>query len=190
MVSFAALYQDVLLQASTAARPFVRASEATMKALRHHKDGLKIEEVPTPSPGPDDVLIKVHATSITANELTWVETKEREYPIPGHDVAGTVAAVGSDVTGFTEGDEMFALTSFSRDGAAAEYMIASSGELAIKPKSLSFEEASAIPLSALWVWQALFQHADVKAGQKILIAGAGGSLSLDTSVVENLLTGL
>ena len=147
-----------------------------MRALRHHKDGLKVEDIPIPTPGPKDLLIKVHATSITANELEWMETVSREYPIPGQDLAGTVEQVGTEVTEFTKGDDVFALTSFSRDGAAAEYMTAASGEFAVKPRNLSYEEAAAIPLSALWVWQALYQHADVKAGQKILITGAGGIL--------------
>lgn len=147
-----------------------------MRALRHHKDGLIIDDISTPTPGVRDVLIKVHATSVTANELDWQELVSQEYPIPGHDIAGTVTEVGAEVTGFTEGDHVFALTSFSRNGGAAEYMIASATELAIKPQSLSFEEAAAIPLSALWVWQALFQHADIKPGQSLLVTGAGGTL--------------
>lgn len=148
-----------------------------MKALRLHKDGLRIEDIPTPTPGAKDVLIKVRATSITANELTWTETVAQEYPIPGHDVAGVVEAMGAEVIGFKKGDEVFALTSFSRNGAAAEYMIGLHTEFAIKPKNLSFEEAAAIPLSALWVWQALFQHIEVTAGHKMLITGAGGTFN-------------
>lgn len=145
-----------------------------MKALRNHKDGLKIGDVPSPSPGPNEVLIKVHATAITAHELDWVETVAREGPIPGHDVAGTVAEVGAEVTGFSKGDEVFALTAFEREGAASEYIVALASELAIKPPSLSFEEAASIPLSALTAWQAVYQHADAKPGQKVLITGAGG----------------
>ena len=99
---------------------------------------------------------------------------EPDCVVEGHDVAGTIAAVGLEVTGFAEGDEVFALTSFSRDGGAAEYMTTLSTELSIKPPSLSFEQAAAIPLSALWVWQALFEHADAKTGQKLLVTGAGG----------------
>ena len=161
-----------------------------MKALRQHKEGVRIEDAPVPTPGAKDVLIKVRATSITANELDWTETIARDYPIPGHDVAGTVEAVGSDVTGFTKGDQVFALTSFSRDGAAAEYMVANSKELAIKPKSLSFEDAAAIPLSALWVWQALFQHANVRIGQKILVTGGGGTFFQTFQSVKHKLTAI
>ena len=109
-----------------------------MKALRNHKDGLRVDEIAEPSHGPKEVLIKVHATAITAAELTWPETTARENPVPGHDVAGTIAKVGAEVTGFKEGDEVFALTSFSRDGCAAEYAIATPAELARKPTNLSF----------------------------------------------------
>ena len=101
-----------------------------MKALRNFKDGLRIDETPEPAHGPKDVLIKVHATAITAAELTWPETVARENTIPGHDVAGTIVKVGAEVSGFKEGDEVFALTSFSRDGCAAEYAIASASERA------------------------------------------------------------
>jgi NADPH:quinone reductase-like Zn-dependent oxidoreductase len=147
-----------------------------MKALRHHDTGFKVEDIPTPIPGPKDVLIKVHATSLTADELKWPETKLREAPIPGHDVAGVIAVKGSEVDEtFKEGDRVFALTSFSRDGGAAEYMIASSKEVAHMPDNLSFEDASAIPLSALWVYQALFHHVHAISGQKVLITGAGGT---------------
>ena len=146
-----------------------------MKALRNHKEGLTIDDMPTPTPGPKDVLIKVYTAALTAHELEWPETIARENPTPCHDVAGTVEAVGAEVTGFVKGDEVFGLTSFTREGAAAEYMVASSAELALKPSSLSFEEAAAISLSALTAWQAIFQHADAKAGQKVLITGAGGT---------------
>lgn len=147
-----------------------------MKALRYHEDGFQIEQVPIPAPGPKDVLIKVHAAAITADELTWPETKERHYPIPGHDIAGVIEAKGQDVgDSFSEGDKVFALTSFTRDGGAAEYILASYKEIAHMPSSLTFEEAAAIPLSALWVYQAIYQHLHPKSGEKVLVAGAGGN---------------
>ena len=95
------------------------ADKTTMKALRYHKDGsLKLDsDTPIPTPGPKDILIKVHATAITADELTWPETLKREAPIPGHDIAGTIVSIGAEVQGgFKEDDNVFALTSFSRDG--------------------------------------------------------------------------
>lgn len=109
-----------------------------MKALRNFKDGLVVVDSDELTPGPKEVLVKVHATAITAGELTWPETTARENPIPGHDLAGTIAMVGTEVTAFKAGDEVFALTSFSRDGCAAEYTIATPAELAKKPKAFSF----------------------------------------------------
>jgi NADPH:quinone reductase-like Zn-dependent oxidoreductase len=148
-----------------------------MKALRSHKDGLKIDDVPTPTPGPKDVLIKVHTASITRGELEWVEAGGRgDCPIPGYDVAGTIDAVGAEVTRFKKGDEVFGLINFEREGAAAEHTLANENVLALKPAELSFEEAAAVPLSTLTVWQALFKHAEAQEGQRVLINGAGGEI--------------
>ncbi|KAK5169048.1 uncharacterized protein LTR77_006357 [Saxophila tyrrhenica] len=150
----------------------------TMKALRYHKDGLKIDDVPIPTPDPKDVLVKVHAAAITADELTWPPTLERETPIPGHDVAGTIASLGSEAEGhFKEGDKVFGVTCFTRDGGAAEYMVANYREIAHMPQ-MSFEAAAAIPLSALWVYQALMDHVHARSGQKVLITGAGGGVGV------------
>jgi NADPH:quinone reductase-like Zn-dependent oxidoreductase len=149
-----------------------------MKALRYHKDGLKIEEIPIPTPGPKDILIKVHATSITRGELEWPEAFARKDPIPGYDVAGTVEDIGAEVTKFKKGDEVFGLTAFEREGAAAEYTLGAENELALKPADLSFEEAAAMSLSTLTVWQALFDHIQAKEGQKVLITGAGGGVGV------------
>ena len=149
-----------------------------MKALRHHKNGLKIDDVAVPTTGPKDVLIKVHATAITRGELEWPESIERQNPIPGHDVAGSVVSIGAEVTKFKKGDEVFGLISFSRDGAAAGYVLAAEYELALKPSQLSFEDAAAISLSSLTVWQTYFDHLDAKEGQKVLITGAGGGLGV------------
>ena len=149
-----------------------------MKALRNHRDGLKIDDIPVPTPGPKDVLIKVHTASITRGELEWVEAVGRgDRPIPAYDVAGAIEAVGAEVTKFKKGDEVFGLINFEREGAAAEYTLAEENVLALKPAELSFEEAAAMPLSTLTVWQALFKHAAAEEGQKILINGAGGELS-------------
>ena len=148
-----------------------------MKALRNYGDGLKIDdnyEHPSfTSPGENEIIIKVHATAITAAELTWPETVTRENPIPGHDVAGTIVSMGSKVAGFKEGDEVFALTSFSREGSAAEYGMASASQVALKPTNLTWAEAASIPLAALTAKEAIW-HAELKRGQKVLITGAGG----------------
>ena len=83
-------------------------------------------------------------------------------------------AVGDEVTGFEEGDEVIALIPFDQQGAAAEYALVSSHDLAIKPPSLSFAEAASLPLSGLIAYQALINHASAMRCQKVLIIGAGG----------------
>lgn len=150
-----------------------------MRALYlHPPDTLSVSStVSTPSPFSTQYLIRVHATALTANELIWSETTKRSIPIPGHDVSGTVASLPVErLSKFSVGDQVFALTSFSRDGAAAEYVLAESHELARKPTILSHEEAAAVPLSALTAWQALFAHAVVESGQSVLVLGAAGGV--------------
>lgn len=132
---------------------------------------------PTPSQSAQ-YLIRVHATAITANELVWDETLSNTYPVPGHDVSGTIVSVpAAEVSSdFKIGDEVFALIAFSRNGAAAEFVVVEAHELARKPAHLGHEEAAAIPLSALTAWQALFTHATLEEGQSILVLGAAGGV--------------
>ena len=141
-----------------------------------------------PTPSPTQYLIRVRAAAITADELTWTETLARPKPIPAHDVCGTVVQTpslfssGTAPSGiaptFNVGDEVVALISFSRDGAAAEYVVAEVDELARKPQRLTDVEAAAVPLSFLTAWQALFLHAIVEPGFPILILGAAGGVGV------------
>ncbi|HET9921692.1 MAG TPA: NADP-dependent oxidoreductase [Ktedonobacteraceae bacterium] len=159
-----------------------------MKAIRIHgrggPDHLVYEDAPQPSPGPGEVLVRVYATGVIATELTWVPTYEtkagkvRELPIPGHDLSGVVEEVGLGVTTLSKGLEVYGLTAFDRDGAEADYTIALPGELAPKPRTLTHMQAAAVPLSALTAWQALFEHADLTAGQTVLIHGAAGGVGV------------
>lgn len=140
------------------------------------------EEAPQPQPGNGEVLVRVYAAGVTPAEPTWPESWKtsagvpRPHPIPGHDVAGVVAEVGPGVSGVTIGEEVYGLTDFARDGAEAEYTIALPGELVPKPQSLDFNQAAAVPLAALTVWQAFFDHAHLAPGQTILIHGAAGGV--------------
>jgi NADPH:quinone reductase-like Zn-dependent oxidoreductase len=157
-----------------------------MKAVRLHREGgpeqLVYEDAPKPQPGAGDALIRVHATGITPSELTWAETyrncdgSDRLPAIPGHEVSGVVESVALGVTDVSIGDEVYALTSFCRDGAAAEYVAVLAADLAPKPKTLDFVQAAAVPLSALTVWQAFFDHARLAPGQRVLIHGAAGGV--------------
>ena len=157
-----------------------------MKAVRLHRQGgpeqLVYEDAPAPELRIGDALIRVHATGITPAELTWADTyrncdgSERLPAIPGHEVSGVVETVAHGVTDVSIGDAVYALTSFCRDGAAAEYVAVHASDLAPKPKTLDFVQAAATPLSALTVWQAFFDHARLAPGQRVLIHGAAGGI--------------
>ena len=143
----------------------------TMEALRAQARGgpekLIYERVLPPSPGIGDVLLKVRAASFTPTELDWPSTwvdragNVRPAPIPAHEVSGVVAALGYGTTGFAVGDEVYGLTDWYRDGAAAGYVAVEARNLAPKPHSLDHERAAAVPLAALTAWQALFDHGEV-----------------------------
>jgi NADPH:quinone reductase-like Zn-dependent oxidoreductase len=96
--------------------------------------------------------------------------------IPGLDVAGTVDALGEGVSGLAVGDRVVGFLPFVDDGASAEYVVAPAESLAPAPASIPLADAAALPLVGLTAWQALFDHAGLKAGQRILISGAGGAV--------------
>src|SRR5215213_6764546 len=162
-------------------------AQGTMLALRAQGRGssekLIYEQVPLPSPAIGDVLLEVHAASFTPTELDWPSTwvdragNARPTPIPAHEVSGTVIALGFGTTGFAVGDEVYGLTDWYRDGAAAGYVAVEARNLAPKPHSLDHERA-AVPLAALTAWQALFDHGGLSAGQSVLIHGAGGGVGV------------
>ena len=118
-----------------------------MLAVRLHHDGVKVEEIETPSPHPGEVLVRVHAAAITRGELEW--PVDRLPAIPSYELSGVVV---------DSGDEVYALTPFDRDGVAAEYAVVPAEVLAPKPLRLSHVEAAALPMGALTAWQALFVH--------------------------------
>jgi NADPH:quinone reductase-like Zn-dependent oxidoreductase len=96
--------------------------------------------------------------------------------IPGHEVSGTVVALGYGTAGVGVGDEVFGLTDWYREGSLAEFVAVEARNLATKPVSLSHVDAAAFPMAALTAWQALFVHAHLKAGQTVVIHGAGGGV--------------
>ena len=160
-----------------------------MFALRAYAQGeparLAFEEAPSPDLGPRDVLVRVHASGVSPGELDWPgawldhDAAPRVPPIvPGHEVAGVVQAVGAEATGFAVGDEVFGYIDVHRDGSDAEYVAvrADAGELALKPRTLTYAEAAAVPLSALTAWQALFDHGDLQPGQRVLVHGGAGGV--------------
>ncbi len=163
----------------------------TMKAIVIESFGgaeqLKIRQLPIPVPKPDEVQINVICTAV--NPVDWKirngllqQRIPHHFPlIPGWDAAGTVSALGSNVKNFKIGDAVFAYCRkpIVQWGTYSEYICYSSENIAHMPTNLSFAQAAAIPLAGLTAWQSLFQAANLKKGESILIqAGAGGVGSL------------
>ena len=156
-----------------------------MKAFivdRYKKKGaLRFGDMPEPALRDDDVLVEIHAAG-----LNPVDSKVRDgefkailpYRPPfilGHDVAGTVVRVGSTVRRFKPGDEVYATPRAGRVGTFAEFIAINEADVALKPKTLTMEEAASIPLVGLTAWQVLVERAKLKKGQNVLIhAGSGG----------------
>ncbi len=142
---------------------------------------LKLVEISEPVVNENDVLVQIYSASI--NQLD-VKLKSGEFKlllpykfplILGHDVAGTVTKIGSGVSRFKVGDEIFARPMDFRIGTFAEYIAVNENDVALKPTNISMEEAASIPLVALTVWQAFVEKAKLKKGQKVFIqAGSGG----------------
>ncbi|MEU6741979.1 NADP-dependent oxidoreductase [Streptosporangium sandarakinum] len=157
-----------------------------MKAVRFHKYGdpdvLRHEDVEQPVPGAGQVRIRVAATSFNSVDGN-IRAGFMQGPIPvklphtpGLDVAGTVDAVGEGVTGFEAGDKVVGFLPMTDDGAAAEYVLAPAEVLTPAPTAVPLADAAALPLVGLTAWQALFDHAKLTSGQRVLINGAGGAV--------------
>src|SRR5580658_5449713 len=158
----------------------------TMKAVRIHEYGapevLRYEDAPRPIPAEGEVLVRVHAAAI--NPLDWkirAGYVKNWLPyslpmIPGWDFSGVIESVGGGVGEWKPGDEVYGRPEISRDGAYAEYIAVRASEIAFKPKSIDHVHASAIPLTGLTAWQALFESAGLRAGQRVLIHAAAGGV--------------
>ena len=176
-----------------------------MKAVGYRKrlpitadDALIDLDIPTPKPAPRDLLVAVKALSVNP-----VDTKVRvraapepgEAKILGWDAAGVVTDVGSGVTLFKRGDEVFYAGSIARPGTNAEYHVVDERIVGRKPKSLSFVEAAALPLTSITAWELLFDRLGVRpgkpanAGSLLIIGGAGGVGSILIQLARRL-TGL
>lgn len=167
-----------------------------MKAFfieRYGKNNGRIGEVPAPEVGPHDVLVQVHATSVNV-----LDSKIRKgefklilpYSFPlilGNDLAGVVVRVGAAVQRFKPGDEVYARPPEGRIGSFAELIAVHENALALKPASISMEQAASLPLVALTAWQVLVETAKVKKGQKVFIhAGSGGVGTVAIQLAKHL----
>jgi NADPH:quinone reductase-like Zn-dependent oxidoreductase len=157
-----------------------------MKAIVQERygnaDALQFRDIDRPTPGSGEVLLRVHAAALNRGTLHLMSgepyllrlgfgVRRPKQPVPGKDVAGTVVAVGPDVTRFAAGDEVFGIAR----GAFAEYAVARADKLAGKPAGVTFEQAAAMPISGLTALRAL-DAADVGAGQSVLVVGASGGV--------------
>jgi len=156
-----------------------------MKAFlveRYGKDGLHPADVPEPTMGPRDVLVRVCAASINPLDRMVRDGQFRlllRYKTPfvlGHDLAGIVTRIGAEVRNYQVGDAVYSRPRDLRIGAFAEYIAIDTADIALKPHSLTMEQAAAVPLVALAAWQALVDVAHIKPGQKVLIHGGAGGL--------------
>ncbi len=144
-------------------------------------DRVRAGDMPDPALREDDVLVQIHAAGVNAldSKVRNGEFKQiLPYQLPlilGHDVAGVVVRVGSRVRRFKPGDQVYARPADGRIGTFAELIAIKEDDVAIKPKTLTMEEAASIPLVGLTAWQVLVERANLKHGQRVLIhAGSGG----------------
>src|SRR5256885_7858415 len=173
-------------------RPGEHKEDTHMKAMVYHTYGspdvLKLEEVQKPVPQDDEVLVQVHATSVNAGDWHLLRAKpflmrfmgfgllKPKHTILGSDIAGRIEVVGRNVTQFQAGDEVFGNTVKYGFGGFAEYVSVPEDALVLKPTTLSFAEAAAVPQAALVALQGLRNKGQIKLGQKVLVDGASGGV--------------
>lgn len=157
-----------------------------MKRIQYHRYGgpevLHLEEFTLPDPGSGQIRVRVKAAA--ANPMDWKMFKGemklmtgQTFPRGlGHDFAGVVEAVGSHVTRFNVGDEVYGAAGLKAAGAFAEALVTDDTMVFLKPQSLSFEEAAALPIVAGTAWTALIDKAQLQAGQRVFIAGCLGGV--------------
>lgn len=157
------------------------------------KEQMQLTTVAEPIITENEVLVQIHASGVNLLDsmIKWGEFKLfLPYKTPliiGHDMAGVITKVGSKVNDFKIGDEVYSRVADHRIGTFAEYISVNQNDLALKPKNITMDEASSIPLVALTAWQALVEIADLKKGQKVFIqAGSGGVGTIAIQLAKHL----
>jgi NADPH:quinone reductase-like Zn-dependent oxidoreductase len=163
-----------------------QTAKPTMKAIVVHEYGgpevLKYEDAPRPEPKEDQILVRVIAAGVNPvdgmiRSGMFAKHEKAGFPmILGGDIAGVVENVGNKITKFKAGDPVFAYLSLKNGGGYAEYALATEREATVKPKSLTYVEAAAVPIVALTAWQALVDTAKLSAGKSVLIHGGSGGV--------------
>ncbi|MBY8855106.1 NADP-dependent oxidoreductase [Nocardia sp. CA2R105] len=129
-----------------------------------------------------DVVVEVHASGFTGDELEWPSTwidrlgRDRTPSIPGHEVAGVVTALSYGTAGLSVGQRVFGLTDWTRDGTLAEYVVVEARNLAPLPGDIDFTVGASVAMTGLTAWQGLFDHGRLQAGQSVLVHGAAGAV--------------
>lgn len=153
-----------------------------MKAIQIKEYGdesvLDYTDVNRPEPKSDEILVKIEAAAVNPVDIKIRNGKGREWGmklplILGADFAGTVEEIGSEIKKYKQGDEVYGKIVI---GCYAQYVIVKEDELSLKPKNLDFDNAASIPMGALTAYQAIFDTANLKSGQKILVHGASGGV--------------
>jgi NADPH:quinone reductase-like Zn-dependent oxidoreductase len=156
----------------------------SMQAWRVHQFGppsvLELERVLRPDPDRGEVLVKVAAAGVGPWDA-WIRAGNSALPqplplTPGSDLSGEIVAVGAEVSELRVGDQVYGVTNPRFVGAYAEYALASAGMISTKPASLTHIQAASVPVIAVTAWQALFDQAELEAGQTVLIHGAAGNV--------------
>src|SRR6201992_2537195 len=146
------------------------------------RSGVKLVERPEPQAAINDIVVQIHASGFTGDELTWPSTwtdrlgRDRTPSIPGHELAGVVTALSYGTTGLSIGQRVFGLTDWYRDGTLAEYVAVEARNLAPLPGDVDFTEGAALVMPGLTAWQGLFEHGRLRAGQSVLVHGAAGAV--------------
>jgi NADPH:quinone reductase-like Zn-dependent oxidoreductase len=144
--------------------------------------GMALVERPEPQAAINDVVVQVHASGFTWDELTWPPTwtdrigRDRTPSIPGHELAGVVTALGYGTTGLSVGQRVFGLTDWTRDGTLAEYVAVEARNLAPLPGDVDFAVGASVVMPGLTAWQGLFEHGRLRSGQSVVVQGAAGAV--------------
>jgi NADPH:quinone reductase-like Zn-dependent oxidoreductase len=174
----------VVVATLIAGSAFTQSQAPTMKAIVLHEYGgpevLKYEDAPRPEPKENEVLVRVMAAGVNPVDALirsgkYAKVFGTNLPlVPGYDIAGVVEKTGTKIAKLKVGDAVYAYPMWG--GGYAEYAVATDGEAALKPKSISFVEAAGVPLAALTAWQALIDVAKIDKGQTVLIHGGSGGV--------------
>jgi NADPH:quinone reductase-like Zn-dependent oxidoreductase len=156
-----------------------------MKAMEF-TDKLNLQPVirPVPEPRAGEILIQVSAVGVIPTEKLWSTTSQyadgtaRAKAVPGHEFSGTVAGLGTGVTGYSLGDAVFGLNDWYAEGATAEFCLTKPANLSPKPSSLSYIQAASVPISVLTAWQGLHNRAKLQKAERVLIHGGAGAVGL------------